>query len=280
MKAPGLWSFADITHPVYTRPATATRWAFTDPRFRAMQYVARGVVAKATDYPVTEPLRTEMVGHPTVTVQQDPATQNTVQTIRLRSKYAQHVDIEPIRQLAMRCFFYLRELSKGPYQPEDLRKMGHPYGYGTRPGKRGPKYTGWERLKHPRRIPTQDVRHQMGLRGSVGNRDVINWVSGTFWKGWRHSVLRWHGGVTINFWNVAKSAAGAPYPWFLFHGTRTMQAHGPWGAISERMVPRIHAAWQSATRQAQARMARGMFAMAQQTSPEQALTSTLQEGIG
>lgn len=260
MRLPALWTFADIMHPVYTRPPEATKWVFGDKRFKQAEYEHEEEVADVGDFPVTEPLRAEMA--PSTAVYQTPGTHYTVMSVRMRSpRFAGLVDLSGIRDIARRMWQLLKALSRGPLKSDDLRDMNHPYGYGT-PGK---SYrTAWEQLRHPRKLPTQPKRHYRSVRGSVANRDIVNLASGQFEGAWRWSVLPFHGGATVNLWNVARSPdRGAPYPWFLFHGTRYMQAHGPWGKVLEIMQPMLMREWRSQTRKAQARVARELAARVQ-----------------
>jgi len=262
----GLWTFADVSHPVYTRPPEATDWEFGDKRFSAPDYILPKTPKgeEKRTFPATESLRMDMVGSPSVTVYQHSASQNTVQMVRLNTQYMNELDLDEIRPIVRLWWELLRAMSQGTLDTKDLRKADNPYGYGPPPskikdmkkhGKLPPART-WELLKYPRRIPTQAKRHFPGIRGSVANRDIINSQTGALYREWRHTIVRRRDGVTLLFWNQAKAENGAPYPWFLFHGTIYMQAHGPWGVVSQRLLARLHAAWIRAAREAQQRTVR------------------------
>lgn len=257
MRPVHLHEFADLLHPVYTRtPDDAKNWPFGDKRFRTAEYQTPD---NELQYPTTEPLFAEMVGNPSVTVYQTPDTHNTVQKVSLESAHGADVDISGLQALGAMWFNLLKTLSRGPLSLKTLKEMGHPYGYGQ-----GKALTGWDRLKHPRKAPTQPKRSFKGIRGSVANLDIVNSQTGLFERSWRWSVLQWYGGATLNFWNEAKTKRGAPYPWFLFHGSRYVQAHGPWGCVAREMVPKVMVEWRRSTYQAYLRAkARAAQAMAE-----------------
>lgn len=243
------WEFA-TAHPAYERPRQDTRWIAPLPGMRPRAY--KPYVPPKAPMPtegITEPLAMWMEGFPSADIHQT-ATGNTVQTVRLHSRWAQQMDLTPIRNMARLWYEGLRRLSRGPYSLEMLRRMGHPYGYGERGA-----MPSWRRLSAPRQIPGFKGKYRRGARGFVTNRAVINRQSGQLEQGWRFSVLPWHGGVTLNFWNEAKSKTGAPYPWFLSHGTYKMQAHGPWPYVANELMPSLHAAWRKGAQEA-ARAAR------------------------
>jgi hypothetical protein len=258
MRPVHLHEFTNLLHPVYTRaPDDEDRWVFGDKRFKTDAYQQTGETVK-------EPLHAEMVGHPSVRVIQTPDTHNTVQTVSLESQYGADVEISGLQTLANIWYGMLKMLSRGPLKPRDLRAMGNPYGYGQ-----GKALTGWERLKHPNKGLQQPKRHFKGIRGSVANLDIVNIGSGLFERSWRWSVLQWYGGATLNFWNEAKTKGGAPYPWFLFHGTRYQQAHGPWGVVARTMIPKVMSEWRRATYQAYLRAkTRAMLSLAEIASPD------------
>lgn len=261
----GLWTFADITHPVYTRPEDATSWEFGDKRFRAPEYVTPPTQTDRPvkeQFPTSERLGMEMIGAPSVTVYQHETSANTIQMVRLNTRYMDEVNLDAIRPLVRQWWELLREMSTGTVTTKDLRKAENPYGYGPTPseirkmmrkGKPPPAERTWELLKHPRKLPAQGRRHFRGIRGSVANRDIINRQSGTLYDRWNHTIVRRDDGITLLFYNTAKSESGAPYPWFLFHGTIYMQAHGPWGVVAQRLLGKLHAAWIRECREAQKR---------------------------
>lgn len=248
------WQFMDELHPVYERdPHVDTRWIAPLPGMTATAYTPQTPPGRDMQYPQRERLLMTMDRHPSVDIHQT-AEGNTVQTVRLYSaRYAPLIDLEGIRKLAQDWLRGLQRLSHGPHSLADLRRMGHPYGFGS---------TGvpsWGRLRDPRVIPKMQGQYRRGARGFVGNRAVINEQSGLLARSWRYSVLPWAGGVTISFWNEAKSKTGFPYPWALAHGSIKMQAHGPWVAVADEMLPEIHSAWRQGAAQA-ARQQRAMRA--------------------
>lgn len=231
------WTFDDPFHPVYERdPAQDTRWIDPLPMMRARAYTPYTPPGRDVSYPQSEPLRMDMVGHPSVDIHQS-ANGNTVQTVRLYSRYAAHIDLGQIQRLARQWLRALESLSQGTYTLADLRKMGHPYGYGAT------SIPSWSRLRAPRAIPGFRASQRRGARGFLPNRAVVNSQSGQFLRSWRFSVNRFHGGVTLNFWNEAKSERGFPYPWALAHGTIKMQAHGPWPFVADELLDEVHEAW-------------------------------------
>ena len=197
-------------HPVYERPWRDTRWVAPLESMRPRAYLpyvppGRNMPTEGTH----EPLLMEMIGHPSVTVQQT-SEGNTVQTVHLYSRYAPYIRLDQIRNMARRWRQALQRLSHGPYTLGELRDMGHPYGYGTT------TKISWQRLGTPRKIPSFGIGTRRGARAAVPNRAVINLQNGKLERSWRFSVMTWSGGVTMNFWNEAKSERGsAPYPWFL-----------------------------------------------------------------
>jgi len=244
------WQFLE-EHPIYEREWQETRWPAALPGMRPRAYLP--YVPPGRTMPmagVREPLLMEMVGHPSVDIHQ-AASGNTVQTVHLQSIYAPYIRLDRMRDFARRWVEALRRLSRGPYSQKDLREMGHPYGFGV-PGSKA----SWVRLGTPRVIPSFPVGTRRGARAAVPNRAVINLQSGDFESHWRWSVLRWGEGITLNFWNEAKSKEGAPYPWFLSHGTVKMQAHGPWPYVAEELLPQVQNDW----RQGAAEAARALAA--------------------
>jgi hypothetical protein len=191
----------------------------------------------------------EMVGHPSVDIHMSPAGY-PVQTVKLLSpRYAPYIRIDQIEQLARQWHSALRRLSRGPLSLNDLRKMGHPYGY-HHPVVGGYVKPTFGTLRQPRTIPGYASAHRAGPRGFVANRSVINMQSGKLERSWSYSVLRWSGGITLNFWNTAKTDRGFSYPAALAHGTMKMQAHGPWSSVAEQMLPQIQQEWRQGAAQA------------------------------
>lgn len=219
------WAFAEATHPVYERPPGATRWPVAPPGLVPDEY-------EDWQGTVVEPLRMSMEGYPSVDLYRAPGG-DTIQKVELRSNYMPDVDTAEIEQLAREWNALLVTMSWGPYTLDDLRAMGHPYGYGQ---KTDPPTTGWGKLFQPRAIPRMP-RHVPGIRGSVPNRSIINIQSGAFQSSWYVRILRWYGGLNLLFGNSAM------YAWFLAHGTRFMQAHGPWETVARRLLGRLHKVW-------------------------------------
>lgn len=246
-----LWTFARMGHEVYTRPDDVEQWEFGRPQTQMLPYEQEVDEDGQRQYPASERLWTTMEGQPSVRVYQTPDTENTVQSVTLKSGLAALVDLSQIRALAAQWYGLLRAMSMGSLTTGDLREMGHPYGYGA-----GTALKGWARLRHPNKVPTQPKRHFKGVRGSVGNLDIVNLQSGRFLRGWRYSVLPHGQGVTLNFWNEAKSPprkgdpGGKPYPWFLSHGTVRAQAHGPWNRVATELMPALLSTWRRITHQA------------------------------
>jgi hypothetical protein len=261
MRGPAFWAFARMGHEVYTRPADVDRWEFGRKGSIMSPYIQDVDEEGQRQYPATEFLYTEMAGTPSVRTYQTADTHNTVQSVNLHSKFAALLDLDPIRALATRWFELLKSMSMGPLTTGDLRRLNHPYGYGA-----GTTLRGWERLKHPNKVPTQPKRQFKGVRGSVANLDIVNYNTGKFYRGWRMGVLPNAGGVTLNFWNEAKAAkSGAPYPWFLFHGSIYSQAHGPWNRVARELLPAVMRVWRQVTFQAYRRAIAEKAAMMEAT---------------
>ena len=239
------WEFAEATHPVYERPPGATRWPAAPPGLVPDEYEER----RGT---LVEPLHMSMEGAPSVDLYQAPGG-DTIQKIELRSQYTPDVDTSEVEQVAREWTDLLVRMSMGPYSLDDLREMGHPYGYGQPDD---PRTSGWARLFRPRAMPSMR-RHTAGVRGSMPNRSIINLQSGELLGNWYVRILRWYGGLNILFGNRSE------YAWFLAHGTRSMQAHGPWETVARRLLGRLHnvgrltsyRGWQKAMRRTQAEQA-------------------------
>jgi len=185
----------------------------------------------------------DVVGHPSVDMHLS-ASGNTVQTIRLRSKYIKDMDLSGMKRLAQQMFNAYKRLSRGPYSSGDLRDMGHPYGYGhPRSRSTGHVKATWTTLRNPRQMPGFVGKHRVGARGFVQNRAVVNSQSGAFERAWRWNMVPSADGLILNFWNERKSDRGAPISWFLAHGTVKMQAHGPWPYVLDQMLPLFQAEW-------------------------------------
>ena len=238
------WPVFEPPHIAVTeRPQADTRWPVPLP----------GMVQRAyTPYwPPGAPRPQRLEERPVMVMEDYPSVDihmsgsgNVTQTVRLHSQYTRQMDLSTLRTLAAQWYASLRRMSEGPLQPKDLRRMGHPYGYGDTP------VISWARLRNPRAIPGYQGRYRAGARGMVTNRAVINSVTGTFRDKWRMSVTMQDGGAQLNFWNEARSERGANYPWFLAHGTVKMQAHGPWEEVARQMLPEVHAAWREGASQA------------------------------
>ena len=235
------WEFIQ-SHPVYQRPPEDSRWAFGLPGLRPRAYVPHRPPGAAMPETLTEPLRMDVVGHPSVDLHLTAAG-NTVQTIRLHSKHAGGMDLSRIGQLARQMWEAYKRLSRGPYTQRDLRMMGHPYGYEHNRTAAGYVQAAWSTLRNPRKIPGFVGAYRTGPRGFVGNRAVVNSQTGEFERAWRWNMVPSGDGLLLNFWNERKSETGAPISWFLAHGTIFMQAHGPWQEVLDQMLPLIQAEW-------------------------------------
>lgn len=230
-------------HPVYAgRAAGETRWPVPLSQMHPRAYTPPQPPGAPVPRPTREPLLMEMLGHPSVDIHVSPEG-HTVQTVRLASQYTQNIRIDQIERLAYQWHSALQRLSRGPLTSDDLREMGHPYGYQHARTAKGYVKPTFGTLRKPRTIPGYVGRYRTGARGFVGNRAVINIQSGKLERSWRYSVLRWSGGITLNFWNTAKTERGVNYPWFLAHGTIFMQAHGPWPFVAEQLLPQIQDEW-------------------------------------
>lgn len=235
------WTYTQ-GHPVYQRPPEATRWAFGMPGLRPRAYTPYRPPGASMPERITEPLRMDVEGHPSVDLHQTAAG-HTVQTIRLRSKYVRDMDLAEIRRLARQMFESYKRLSRGPYSYRDLRMMGHPYGYAHSRTPQGYVKATWTGLSRPRKQPGFKGQYRTGPRGFVANRAVVNYHTGKFERAWRWSMMVTADGLILNFWNERKSDTGAPISWFIAHGTIYMQAHGPWPYVLDQMLPAIQAEW-------------------------------------
>ena len=252
------WVFPE-GHAVYFREPFERRWTAPPPLMQPRAYLPSIPPGAPMPRDVREPLLMQMVGHPSVDIHQS-GQGNTVQTVRLRSAHAAQIDLAGIRRLAQEWIEVLRRLSRGPYDRKALRRMGHPYGY-------LPGGSAMPRLGHGKALPTfsRALRRQAPPRAPVPNRAVINIDSGELERAWRFSVMVWYGGVTLNFWNEAKTDEGAPYPWFVMHGTVMAQAHGPLPYVAEQLLPEVQNEW----RQGAAAAARAEAALSAQFPQEQ-----------
>ena len=227
------WTFFSRRHPVYQREEGEERWPWPAamPGLVPARYIEEPLVPGDEPY-VTEPLVMEMEGYPSVVVYQTP-TGRTIQRVALRTRYMRWVELGEIEQIAAEWFSALLQLSMGPYTAEDLRRMGHPYGYGLFTSQRRAAPS-WRLLQHPRRIPPMGRHAYVSgtrIRGRMPDRAVVNVNTGRFLRSWSYRILQWYGGVTLTFVNVAE------YAWFLAHGTIYMQAHGPWEPVARRRRP-------------------------------------------
>ncbi|MGD9497964.1 MAG: hypothetical protein AB7Y46_16795 [Armatimonadota bacterium] len=246
-----MWYYADESHPVYSRPRDADRWAFVLPGMQAAPYeeAEEGVELDTGHvYPTGEPLQLTMPAMPALEWHQTAAG-NTVLTMRLHSDWAAEIEMADVLEAARAMWEDFRRHSRGPLTYQDLADLGHPYGYGT------PRQAlTWEKLGRPRKVPRyyagRSLGHPRGIRGSVPTMSVVNYHTGEFEAAWRWSYS-WRGdGLTLVFWNERKSEAGAPVAWFLAHGTVWMQAHGPWEVVPRRHWSPIVNAWRQAAQRA------------------------------
>jgi len=249
-----LWQFAERTHPVYERPAEATRWPFARPvPYAATEGVEPAEYEEGEEGLVSEPLQMSLEAVPSADWYQKDASGNTVLTLRLHSGYAPQMDLDPIRQMAGQMYDMFRALSRGPLSYRDLRLMGHPYGYGQ-----PEEELTWRKLGEPRKVSWrtpegESWRHIAGIRGSVATMAVVHRHTGQFEAAWRHSLMATPDGVVLTFWNERKSERGAPVAFFLAHGTVKMQAHGPWETVPRWFWPRLVNAWRAEARRASMR---------------------------
>ena len=243
-----VWEFAEETHPVYERPLGEERWpvayrGWTPTPYEEVPGASKGLWEQP--FPQQEPERMtfDLSGAVDLYV---TAQDNVVIRMRLNSRYVTSMDLSEIRALGTQMYEAFRALSRGPLSLQELRRLGHPYGYDVpRGGSR------WEALRNPREVPWrspftgQSLRHVRGMRGSVGTLDVVNLQTGQFERAWRWNMIATGGSVTLSFWNERKSRTGAPVAWFLAHGTIYMQAHGPWTVVPERFWPLLVRAWRA-----------------------------------
>jgi hypothetical protein len=233
------WRFLDSSHPAYDRPPDADNWAFALPRMTPDDYDTD------EDGTVSEPLHMDLDAIPSADWYQRDGSGNTVLTLRLNSRHAAGMDMQEVVGIARDMMEGFRAHSQGPLGYDALAELGHPYGYAA-PNQRKT----WADLGVPRKVPRyyngRSLGHIRGLRGSVPTMSVVNRHTGDFLRGWRWTYSRRSDGVTLTFWNERKSATGAPIAWFLAHGTRTMQAHGPWEVVPRRFWPSIVQAWRRA----------------------------------
>lgn len=239
-----VWEFADREHPVYQRAPWETRWGYALEGFRAAGYVPWMVSPRVN---TREPLKLVEEGHPSVTARREGTDGPTVQEISLQSAYAEELDdstIAEIRRLAAQWYETLRALSRGPLTLADLRDMGHPYGYGEKPG--GHPREGMRGKKsHPALFGSG--WHAKGVRGAVPPLSVVNLQSGDFYEGWSWEVERTPTGILLRF------IQAVPYAWYLIHGTYRMQAHGPWKEAADRYLGRVQQIWTQGAREASRR---------------------------
>lgn len=224
------WEFADLTHPVYERePKEEKNWPVPLPGMVADDYRDREGLT-------VEPLHMSMEGYPSTDLYKG-ASGDTVQLVHLKTKQDMlDVDQTEIDQIAEEWLKHLRTMSLGPYSLKLLREMGHPYGF----GKRGERPS-WERLQRPRATPSMGGQRNRGFRAPVPDRSIVNLQSGDMYRSWRRQKLQWYGGLNLLFLNPMH------YAFYLAHGTYKMQAHGPWQAVAQELLPRLHEAWRRAT---------------------------------
>ncbi len=239
-----LWEYASRHHPVYERPREDTRWKAPLEGFRAAGYVPWRVSPRVT---TREPLLMRMEGHPSVDLHRKGPEGGTVQTVRLRTTTGVDLsenDLAPLKQIARQWWEFLKQMSQGPHSLDDLRRMGHPYGY---PHNRG--QSRWERIGAPRGHGHLFKRGWAvkGVRGFVPPLTVINRQTGDLEKSWRWGISRAGDGIAVNWWNPM------PYSFYLAHGTTKMRAHGPWAEAADRYLPELQRAWVNALRGAQRR---------------------------
>ncbi len=263
------WRFLDETHPLYDRPADATRWEFAtrglvpEP-YRTPSDTETVQLPSGQPYPQEEPLHMAVTGLPALDWYQN-ASGHTVLTMRLHSEFVADMDLSAVVTAARAMFEDFKRLSEGPLTYTDLRKLNHPYGYGA-----PDEPSSWAKLRRPRKVPRYavverrgrvSVGHIRGIRGSVPTLAVVNRQTGEFYRSWRWTYSVRGDGLTLTFWNERRSERGAPVAWFLAHGTRYMQAHGPWEVVPRRHWPLIVNAWRRAAREAaqRRRLAEGLY---------------------
>lgn len=235
------WEFLDRLHPANTRPPGAMAWDFAPPGWNTALYKT------SASGNAVEPLQMGLEGNPSVELYRTPGGE-TIEKVVLHSDAAAEVDIAPIQQVADQWLQGMKDLSQGSYSLEDLRHMGHPYGYGD---KREPLT--WRKLSRPRDIPRQGwFVGTSRNRQRITDRDVVNIApdrdggghTGNLLRRFAVRITRWYGGVTVQIVNTAL------YAWWLAHGTSRMQAHGPWGVVAQRMLWPLRLAWMQAAKAA------------------------------
>ena len=192
-------------------------------------------------------LSVEAVGMPSLRMYLND-NNNTVASLRRMTNYMEYIeasDLSAMRAIAQGAYFMMKNMSQGPYTLKVLRAMGHPYGFDK-------VVEDGTIRKVPRRVRRYvpgvgSIGHAKGVRGSVPNMTVINKQSGNLDRSWRWGFTMDKNGITLNWWNEAKSKDGFPYPFALMGGTVKMQAHGPWTYVLARALPDIDREWRAIT---------------------------------
>lgn len=208
---------------------------------------ARGkpLLGSTESYSGTDPV--SVSAFPSTRIVQNSNKSTVIEVVR-RSDYLDDFtrrDWDQIRELGNEILQELINYSQGTYSSKDLRKAGHPYGWQR-------SAVGRSALgrKVPRRLGDASIGHVKGVRGSVPTMSVINRQSGKFAESWQFRIKKVDDGYILQFANTAKTDKGAPYPWFLAHGTTRMQPHGPWTEVPSRYMSRIDSVHQKAVQQA------------------------------
>jgi len=252
-----LWDYADMTHPFYTTMEGAAvvgeplRDTYPDSlagtRKPDMQ---ASPISTPSQTKFREPLQLAIETMPSAGIWQKDSSGNTVMSIRRRSRFmkmVEYANLDGIRQTAQKMFDWLQGMSVGPYTMKLLRKMGHPYGLGkVVPSRYKGKTLGNVSRYRTARL-TGKPQPNLPTQSKVPDMTVINVQSGKLLRSWRFSVTLDATGLSVNFWNTAKSERGAPYPWFLVHGTTKMQPHGPWAHVAKQFEQELNMAWLAVT---------------------------------
>lgn len=212
--------------------------------------VSKRFAGHGSTTPMPDIMQLAVKGQPSLDAYQRDGTGNAVVSLRRQTQYMDYVkpnDLVPMRHLGERVFNMMKAMSNGPYSARVLARLGHPYGVVQAAG----KLNALEARGVPRRVGgVGSINHARGIKGSVPTMSVINRQSGTLLSSWRWNYTVDSYGITLNWWNTAKSKKGAPYPYFLMAGTSRMAAHGPWTYAPLRYMESINKEWSRVVKRA------------------------------
>lgn len=182
----------------------------------------------------------QVEGHPSINLHLSD-NKEAVVTVERRSQYWKYfslMDKYQITQIQQEMLHAYQNFSNGSYSLAMLEDMGHPYGYGRRPGASAPAI----RRRVPRRAFGRTIGNVVGVRGSVPTMTVINRQTGNLLASWHTRYEETEDGYILKFINGAKTPSGFPYAWALAVGTRKMQPHGPWTHVATMYLRRLNSA--------------------------------------